>query len=407
LLRQMPGLSVEEFALDEARRALPSSLERFRESVERWTPFQTPSYLALWEKSFGARNRCRIVAGWDRRGELAAYAPLMRVRGRVGPVPVSTLRFIGNNIGYPGDILHVDVLATHEDRAAVRAVLGHVASTWSLGKWDLGYLPPSSPTPHAASEILRDGFVAPDRLASVPFVSLPLPVAWDEYFASLTANTRSSYRRGLRHLEAQGPVKVVVETTPDRARRRVEELIENHLRWLTGTEKEGWFAAGDVREFLVSSSGFLAAEGQFLTSALELDGTPVAWILGAADARTFYAQISSYDRTHAEGSPGLVLGLELVRELIARGYRRVDLGPGSTLYKSRLGGVEEPHLRTLGYQGWTRRAAWAQNVIRGRSDGRDSSSGGLGLHLCSNGARDKHSGLYSDILVGSEVSPKH
>ena len=369
VLRQMPGLAVEELALDEARRALPSPLETFRERADRWTPFVEPSYLALWEKCLGPQNRCRIVTAWDGRGELAAYGPFMRVRGHVGPMPVSTLRFIGNNTGYPGDILHVDVLATNEQRPSVRAVLGHVASTWSLGKWDLGYLLPSSPTWRAASEILGDGFVAPGRLAPVPFVSVPLPGEWDEYLASLTSNTRSSYRRGLRSLDAQGSLKVVVETTPQNARRRVEELIENHLRWLTGTEKEGWFTAGGVREFLVSSSELLAREGQFLTSALELNGTPIAWIHGAADARTFFAQISSYDRTYAEGSPGLVLGLELVHELITRGFRRVDLGPGSTLYKSRLGGVEEPHLRTLGYQGWTRRAAWAQNVIRARSDG--------------------------------------
>jgi hypothetical protein len=363
------GLSVEELAVSDARRALDSRLEKFRESVDRWTPFHDPSYLSLWARVLGPRDGCQIVVAWDGSGDLAAYAPLMRVRGRVGPLPVPTLRFIGNNIGLPGDILHAEVFATERERAAVAAILRHVASTWSLGKWELGYLSPSSPTWRAASEILGDGFVAPSTFTSVPFVSVDLPADWDTYFASLTSNTRNVYRRGLRHLEAQGQVKVVVDVAPEGARRRVEELIRNHLRWFAGTEKGGWLGDRAERTFLVSSSELLAHEGQFLSSALELNGTPIAWIVGATYGRTSFEHLSSYDRTYSEDSVGLVLGLELMRELISRGFRRVDLGPGSALFKKRLGGVESPYGRVLGYQGWTRRAAWVQALLERRRGG--------------------------------------
>lgn len=366
----IPQLSVEELGVSDAGRALASRSEAFRESISGWTPFYEPSYLSLWERVLGPRSGCRIVVAWDGSGNLAAYAPLMRVRGWVGPVPVPTLRFIGNNIGLPGDILHAQVFATAGETAAVAAILAHVAANWSLGKWELGYLSPTSPTWVAASEILGDGFVTLGTRSSVPFVSVNLPAEWDSYFASLSSNTRNVYRRGVRRLESLGKLKVVVEESPQRARRRVEELIRNHLRWFAGTDKEGWLGDEAVRRFLASSSELLARDGEFIASALELDGTPIAWIVGPTYRGTCFEHLSSFDRTYAYGSPGMVLGLELMRELIRREFRRVDLGPGSNLFKKRLGGVEKQYLRALGYQGWTRSAAFVQGLFhRGRESG--------------------------------------
>lgn len=361
----MPGLSIEEMTIGEAQVSLGPHLERFRGGLERWSPHHDPSYLALWERILGLGSACRILVAWDRSGELAAYAPLMRVRGHVGPVPVPALRFIGNNIGYPGDVLYSDVFSPAREPDAVSAILGHVASTWALKKWELGYLPLSSPTWRAAAKILRDGFVASGARAVIPFLSLRLPETWDSYLASLTANTRSSYRRGLRRLDARGGLRVLVDRTSEGARNRVDELIRNHRRWLAGTEREGWFGDEAVRTFLVSSAGLLAHEGRFFASTLELDGEPIAWIVGPSRGEACYLQLSSYDRRYADDSPGLVLGLELMRELISGGTSRVALGPGTSLFKKRLGGVEEPYRRALGYQGWTRRVSALVNWSSG------------------------------------------
>jgi Acetyltransferase (GNAT) domain len=381
LFSPVPGVSVEELPVSEAQPALGSESVRFLEGIDRWTPLHDPSYVVLWAQILGPPEGCRIVLARDRSGDLLAYAPLMRVRGRVGPMPVPTLRFIGNNIGGPGDILYAEVSATKQERAAVSAILGHVASTWSVGKWELGYLSPSSPTWRAASNVLGDGFVPPGVLPSVPYSSVDLPADWESYLASLTSNTRSSYRRGLRRLDAQGQLKVVVDTSPAGARRRMDELIRNHRRWLGGTEKEGWFGDEAVGRFLVDSAELLARDGHFLSSALELDGVPIAWLVGPSNGRTYFEQKSSYDRMYSRDSPGLVLGLELIRELIARGFRRVELGPGSTLYKKRLGGVEKPYVPALGYQGWIRRAVQVHARLRRRQEAMKRSPGAPGPDL--------------------------
>lgn len=352
-------------SLDEARRALPPRPGSFLDILDRWTPLHDPEYLSLWERTLGARDACRVIVAWDATGGLAGYAPLMRVRGRFGPLRIPTLRFIGNNIGYPGDVLYSEVFSTPQNGPAVQAILSHVASSWSVSKWELGYQSPSSRTWRAASHILGEGFVAAAPSSSVPFVSVRLPAEWDAYLASLTANTRSSYRRGLRHLESLGALRVVLERTPEGARRRVEELIRNHGRWLSGTDREGWFGGSDVRKFLVESAVLLARGGHFIASSLELDGLPIAWIVGPTWGRTSFEHLSSYDRTHSDDSPGLVLGVELMRELITKGVERVDLGPGATLFKTRLGGVATPYVPVVGYQGWTRRVAAARGFMWG------------------------------------------
>lgn len=365
----MSSFSIQEVAPDEATTLVPSRSQDLGDVFDRWTPLHAPRCLSLWEETLGAQKECRIVVAWDSKGDVAAYAPLMRVRGQFGPMPVSTLRFIGNNIGYPGDILYSEVFSRTRERTAVQAVLRHVASAWSLGKWELGYLSTSSRTWQAASRILGRGFVPSGPEAAMPFVSLDLPDEWASYLASLTSNSRSSYRRGLRRLEARAALKTVFDTTPEAARKRVEELIRNHVRWLRGTEKAGWFGDAQVQRFLVTSAQLLAQEGDFVTSTLELGGTPIAWIVGPVHRGTFYAHLSSYDRTFSEDSPGFVLGLELMRELISRGFRRVELGPGTSLYKRRLGGVETPYREAQGYQGWTRPVALARGLAQRRRAG--------------------------------------
>lgn len=365
MLNATPGLSVEEMSLGEARKAFASQNGALRNGLDGWTPLHDPTYLSLWERLLGSRDSCRIVVAWDAAGNLAAYAPLMRTRGRFGPVRVPTLRFIGNNIGYPGDILYSEVFSKREEPAAVAAVLEHVASTWSVKKWELGYQRPSSRTWHAASRTLGMGFIAPAPSSAVPFLSLRLPREWEAYFASLSANTRSTYRRGLHHLESLGALRVVFERTPETARRRVEELIGNHTRWLAGTDREGWFGGSRVRKFLAASYELLAREGHALAATLELNGAPIAWIVGPTWGRIGFEHLSSYDRTYSEGSPGLVLGLDLMRELALTGVERVNLGPGAALFKSRLRGTEALYAPVLGYQGWTRRVVAARGVMWG------------------------------------------
>lgn len=360
-------VTVEDLALGEAQTVFASAQDSFGTHLERWTPFHEPAILALWEQILGAGDDCRIVVAWDAAGDVAAYAPFMRVRGRVGPMPVPTLRFIGNNIGYPGDILYSEVFTTTQDAEAVSAVLAHVATTWSVRKWEFGYLSPASLTWKAASEVLGDGFVSSTIVAPIPFASVSLPTEWDAYFASLTSNTRSSYRRGRRRLETQGALRIVVADTPEDTRTRVEELIRNHGRWLAATEKQRWFGDDAVRNFLVSSAKLLASEGEFIASALELNGEPIAWIVGPAVGRRCFLHLTSYDRRYSKESPGLVLGLELMRVLISKGYRRVDLGPGSSLLKKRLGGVDEPHAQAYGYQGWARSVNSARGLFPRKS----------------------------------------
>lgn len=148
-----------------------------------------------------------------------------------------------------------------------------------------------------------------------------------------------------------------MDRDPEKATRRVAELVGNHERWWTGTPREGWFGDENVRRFLISAAQLLAGQGQFIAFTLELDDTPIAWNVGAFDGHRYYEQMLSYDRNYGSFSPGMILSMSLVRRLLSTNSSCVELGPSFDQRKKRLGGRPTDYSRVEGYLGWVRRIA--------------------------------------------------
>ncbi|NIN68941.1 MAG: GNAT family N-acetyltransferase, partial [Anaerolineae bacterium] len=123
----------------------------------------------------------------------------------------------------------------------------------------------------------------------------------------------------------------------------------------------------EVHRFLADAARLLAARGQYIAFTLELDGTPIAWNLGAFDGSRYFEQMLSFDRSYAPLSPGMVLSVSLMRELLKSGCRYVELGPGFGQRKQRLGGVPTDYSRVEGYLGWPRWIARFRRLWFGRS----------------------------------------
>lgn len=319
----------------------------------RCAPFVQPAYVALWLKVLGKVAEPRAITAWKGRS-LIGYAPFMLTTDNFGPFSVATLKFIGNNTGLPGDVLYGDIVAPEPPEEVVRAILSHVRAKWELAKWDLGFLHPSSPTNRHAREILNLGEDDARFLQAQPYVRLDLPSDWDAYVRGLTRNTRQSFRRQVRKLEDLGSVQTRVDREPERVSLRVRELMGNHERYWKGTPKEGWFGDEEVHRFLASAAKLLAGRGQFIAFTLELDSTPIAWNVGAFDGSRYFEQMLSFDRSHAALSPGMVLSVSLIRQLLRAGGSCVELGPGFDQRKQRLGGVPTDYPRLEGYLGWAR-----------------------------------------------------
>ncbi|HLB67294.1 MAG TPA: GNAT family N-acetyltransferase [Thermoplasmata archaeon] len=367
----MPGERVSGNVVVEECLSGPASLVSEWEAsglgTRAYPPFLHPGYVDLWARYLGASARLRILSA-RRDGQLVGYIPLMETPDSVGRLHVACLRFIGNNVGHPGDILYADIPAADPRREIVAAILRHARSKWRVPKWDLGYLDPRSPTCEIARDLLdvRDE----DRrfLAAQPYVSLDLPGGWDAYLEALSARTRKNFRRSVAALSGMGELRLHVHRTPEEAARRVEELIRNHDRWWRGTSRANWFGDAAARAFLVAAARFLEARGEYLAFALELDGSPIAWSTGAFHDGRYYEQLVSFDRTHGIHSPGTTLSFYLIRYLSERGVRRIEMGPGLDQRKTTLGGRATPYPRIAGYPGWLRRIARVRRTIakRGR-----------------------------------------
>lgn len=320
----------------------------------RSAPFVHPDYLALWSQTLGHETSPRVLAAWS-HGDLVGYAPFMETVDALGPLPISTLRFIGNNVGYPGDILYVEIVASEPQEDVVRAILSYVKETWRVAKWDFGYLDPRSSTVIVARDLLglRKGDAA--FLPSQSYVNLELPPDWDTYMKSLSPNTRKAHRRRLRNLERLGNLRMRVDRELKMASQRVSELIRNHEKWWRGTPREDWFGDSAVHQFHAEAARLLARQGRFLAFTLELDGTPIGWSVGALDRWRYFSHMSSYDQAYASYSPGMILSLFLLRHLHSMDVHHVELGPGLNERKRSLGGRPKSFVQIHGYFGWLRR----------------------------------------------------
>lgn len=354
------GLQTEELGLQEAAREMMPEWPRLRVRADL-APFLSPDYLALWGRAIGRLGECRTIVA-RRLGELVGFGPFVVREAPIGPFVVPCLGFVGNNVGYPGDVLYSDVAAAPPQGPVVRAILEH-ASRWRVNAWDLGYVAPSSVTNALAPAILG-GPTSDLPREPQPYAGVSLPPTWDGFLETRSGNARRNFRRRVERLSEFGEVRVRTARTPVAVRRRVLELIRNHEKWSKGTEREAWLGGEPVERFHVEGAGLLAARGEFLAFALELDGTPIAWNIGAFDGGRYFEHVISYDRTYREYAPGVLLGMFAARELIGLHARRYELGPGLDERKQGLGGdaVLYPHLR--GYHGWLRALAVIRGTLR-------------------------------------------
>lgn len=350
------AIRFEEFDNPDTILSLSREWEAFHSQVTPCVPFVQPAYVALWSRILGKLTIPRVTAVWNGK-DLIGYAPFMVAVDPFGPFTVGTLKFIGNNIGYPGDILYADIVTSKPRKQVLQAILAHAKTAWKLAKWDFGYLHPHSLTNVITREILSPHEDEVRSLGSQPYVTLELPSDWDAYVMALSRNTRQSFRRHMRKLEELGNLRIRVNQDPETAAQRVKELIGNHERWWRRTPKEGWFGDEAVHRFLVSAARLLASQGRYQAFALELDGTPIAWNVGAFDGRRYFEQMLSYDQRYASYSPGMILSMFLIRHLISTNVRHVELGPGFDQRKQRLRGKPTECSRIQGYLGWARRIA--------------------------------------------------
>lgn len=371
------AIRIEELNGLDAVRALAPAWNDLEHRSDARIPALHPEYVALWMDRLGRQATPRVLAAWD-GDQLIGYAPFMETTDPFGPISARALKFIGNNIGFPGDILYADIMVCRDRPAAVPAILHHARSAWNIAKWDLGFLASVSPTLRSATGFLRLSEEEAASLTSEPFVFIELPTSWPD-FLSTHPRAKENFRRRLRKLEKIGKVRLSTEEEPGQVARRTAELLANHRKWWGASFKDGWFGDAQVHGFMIEAARLLASQGRYLTFALELDGEAISWTTGALDGGQYTGYQRSYNRGYASYSPGTLLDLFVVRYLLSKGVSRIQLGPGLGDHKRVLGARTSTYVQVRGYRGWRRYAVriarrWRERSNSSRTLGRVASA---------------------------------
>jgi CelD/BcsL family acetyltransferase involved in cellulose biosynthesis len=356
---------IEELDSPHAIRDLVPEYNDLVQQSDTRVPCLHPEYVALWLEWLGRGATPRVVTAWD-GDQLVGYAPFMETADSFGPLSIRALRFVGNNIGYPGDILYADVVARRHDPAVVLTILEHARSRWKIPKWDLGFMAPQSPTLPIAAKVLMLREEEVTTLSSQPFVCVELQRNWEGRLATLPRHAVRNFQRRLRKLEGIGEVRLSVVEQPEEAARKTAYLLQQHERWWAASNRKGWFGDATIHGFLVEAARLLASQERAIVFTLELGGNPISWVTGAADGHRYFEYLGSFNPEYKSCSPGTLLDMFVLRHLISRGISRIELGPGVGEHKRVLGGEATTYVQVRGYRSWLRYAARVEMWWKGR-----------------------------------------
>lgn len=150
--------------------------------------------------------------------------------------------------------------------------------------------------------------------------------AWEEYFRSISGQRRYDYQRKRKRTEQLGQVAVRIER-PD-SRVDLQHMLEDVFR----VEGAGWKSRSGsallsnerIRKFIVRFSEMACERGVLRVCFLEVNGSPIATILGVEVDQRFWVLKIGYDERWARCSPGIQLTMETIRYAFEHGLEAYE-----------------------------------------------------------------------------------
>jgi len=338
--------------------------------------FQSPEWVEHLISGHG-RNDIEVAICWDETGHPAAFIPLwlndrplvFEIGGRrLGRPRLPVWQKSGS---FPPGLPTVEMIEKIVERDPKNSpnIQGLFLKTqsaaspwWSPSRPDAGSR--SLLTYEATGVFRRHLIQIPDTL--------------DAYLASLSAITRKGLKRQLRRIQQVGSIEL----------RRIEstDQVPGFLSDADRISRNTWQHRRIGRRIRKSENhrrvlSDLAARGLLRSYVLYLDNQPCAFSIGFQINEVFHDSEVGFDRQFARFSPGNVLLMKMLEDLIS--HRRpvfYDFGEGDARYKAQLGNtyrlesnvmVMRPTWRNRAwfavhesFRSWTRRARAAIAAFR-------------------------------------------
>lgn len=186
----------------------------------------------------------------------------------------------------------------------------------------------SDPLFAAAESLLSDGFQTYCPSGIQERLTIEFPAKADEYWQKFSSKTRSTFRRKQKKIGATRLVRITEA-----------EQVADFLEAAHVVSQRTWQSAqlglrihnSDVEAQLFT---FLATQNALRSYLLYVDDQPVAFLIGTQFQGHFSYEEVGYDRDFADRSPGLVLLLHVLDDLVKDNPpRRFDFGGGEADYK--------------------------------------------------------------------------
>ncbi|MCP8938927.1 GNAT family N-acetyltransferase [Alsobacter sp. SYSU M60028] len=288
------------------------------------TPFQSPSWLLPWWRSFAPGELATVAVRRGRR--LVALAPLYRdpTAGSLLPLGVSVSDF------------H-DVLIDPDEPAAGPALaVAMLSAAGPDGRIVWPDVPPGAALQHlfwrGGEAEWHVGETAPELACAAGLESVP-------------AAQRRKLRMARHRAERRGGA-AVVEATRLGLDAWLEALFRLHgARWRS-KGGAGVLADDAVRAFHRQAAPALSETGLLDATALTIGGRLAGVYYGLRHGATAYAYLSGFDPEFERESPGTLLLGDAIERAAAAGCARFSLLRGAEDYKFRWGAADR-HGHTL------------------------------------------------------------
>ncbi len=315
--------------------------------ISQSTIFQSHAFTIAWLKRFSDRTAIEVSVV-QKDGKVVAILPVashgvrvLKLNARVlSPVGLCGVQNEYHDLG--------PMIAVQDDD-----LLDSLVKEMSKQRWDLmdfRYLTDNQ-TNRKFISIVRDKWGVeswpPDPC---PFIELP---AEGDVMTVIGSRTRRSIRSTIKNLEREE--RLTFKTFRDRTSMLAacEGHVKLHqLRW---NRRGGSIFTDEAQIGFLQDLAKLAADGKYgAFYTVEIDGTVAAQLLCFYDREWCRAYQLSVNEQYLDENPGHLVVHHMMEDVQAQGMRFIDFGPGSDLYKFRLGAKEG---FTIGFQAMRGRLA--------------------------------------------------
>jgi CelD/BcsL family acetyltransferase involved in cellulose biosynthesis len=280
-------------------------------------PFHRPEVIRAYVEAFAGNSELVVIT--VRAGDrLVAVLPLISESTSISGIPARRLRSAGNVHTARYDLVHVPELR----QMIIPALWTGIERVRGWDVLDFSAVPRGSALAQLVRLARMQGFAAHGvRAATSPYVSLESQDALERLLARTQGRFRANLRRRMRKLQGSGTVRLTRATSSG-----------SHLQRFYALERAGWKGsantaiAQDTRTLAFYDTVARTAErfGYLSLYTLECGGRAVAMQYGLMERGRYFVLKTAYDEAFRECSPGQLITLEILRDLIERDCAELD-----------------------------------------------------------------------------------